>query len=257
MPPAATAATTPFDAILVQSRDLLRDQLTAAVTAMFDNAETALAELAEKEKDEDAKKRYLDARDLAGANREVIESQFRQRWTGEFQKRTNKAKKIGVSLSDISLDDLALVAEDDLTETLKFNDMSAKLRRYCEEELGALDQRVGVLLGDASLESDDNPFGPQTICDAYKQACQKIEAPFEIRMVFLKLFDDHVADTIRSSYKDVNQLLIDNSILPKIRYGISKSESKDRPASSCRRTSRRCAKAARPAWASSAASSSS
>jgi hypothetical protein len=230
MAQAATAATTPFDAILVQSRDLLRDQLTAAMSAMFDNAETALTELADKEKDEEAQKRYLDARDLASSNREVIESQFRQRWTAEFQKRTNKAKKIGVSLSDISLDDLALVAEDDLTETLKFNDMSAKLRRHCEEELGALDQRVGVLLGDASLESDDNPFGPQTICDAYKQACQKIDAPFEIRMVFLKLFDDHVADTLRSSYKDVNQLLIDNSILPKIRYGISKSESKDRPA---------------------------
>ena len=232
MPQAVTAATTPFDAILVQSRDLLRDQLTASVAAMFDNAETALSELAEKEKDEETQKRYLDARDLANANREVIESQFRQRWMAEFQKRTNKAKKIGVSLSDISLDDLALVAEDDLTETLKFNDMSAKLRRYCEEELGALDQRVGVLLGDASLESDDNPFGPQAICDAYKQACQKIEAPFEIRMVFLKLFDDHVADTIRASYKDVNQLLIDNSILPKIRYGISKSESKERPWSS-------------------------
>ena len=230
MPQSATATTTPFDAILVQSRDLLREQLAASVTAMFDNAETALNELAEKEKDEEAQKRYLDARDLAASNREVIESHFRQRLTSEFQKRTNKAKKIGVSLSDISLDDMALVGEDDLNETLKFNDMAAKLKRYCEEELGALDQRVGVLLGDASLESDDNPFGPQTICDAYKQACQKIDAPLEIRMVFLKLFDDHVADTIRSSYKDVNQLLIDNSILPKIRYGISKSESKDRPA---------------------------
>ena len=166
MPQSATATTTPFDAILVQSRDLLREQLAASVTAMFDNAETALNDLAEKEKDEEAQKRYLDARDLAASNREVIESQFRQRLTSEFQKRTNKAKKIGVSLSDISLDDMALVGEDDLNETLKFNDMAAKLKRYCEEELGALDQRVGVLLGDASLESDDNPFGPQTICDA-------------------------------------------------------------------------------------------
>ena len=36
-------------------------------------------------------------------------------------------------------------------ETLRFNDMANKLRAYCEDELVALDQRVGVLLGDADL----------------------------------------------------------------------------------------------------------
>jgi hypothetical protein len=227
MPQATTAAaTTPFDAILVQSRDLLRERLTSAMSGMFDAADAALTELSEKATEDEAKKRFADARDLASANREVVESQFEKRWTSEFQKRTSKAKKIGVSLSDISLDDMALVEEDDLEETLRFNDMAAKLKRHCEEELGALDQRIGVLLGDAGLESDDNPFGPQAICDAYKQACHKIEAPLDIRLVFLKLFDDHVADAIRSSYKDVNQLLIDNSILPKIRYSVTKNENK-------------------------------
>jgi len=91
MPQTATATTTPFDAILVQSRDLLREQLAASVTAMFDNAETALNELAEKEKDEEAQKRYLDARDLAASNREVIESQFRQRLTSAPTRRRRSA----------------------------------------------------------------------------------------------------------------------------------------------------------------------
>lgn len=216
----------PFDAILVQSRDLFRDRLCEAVGQMFDGAEEALTGIADKASEDAAKKRFLDARDLAMSNRELIESQFKQRLMSEFQKRANKVKKIGQSLSDFSLDDLALVGEDDLEETLKFNDMAAKLRRYCEEELGALDQRVGVLLGDASLESEDNPFGPPVICDAYKNACQKVECPTEIRLVFLKLFDDAVLDTIRGTYKSVNELLVENSILPKIRYGIAKSDSK-------------------------------
>jgi len=220
------AQATPFDTILVQSRDLFRDRLCEAVAHMFDGAETALSELAEKTKDEGEQKRYLDARDLAAANRDVIEGQFKQRYIGEFQKSTKKAKKIGESIADISLDDLALVGDDDLNETLKFNGMAEKLRRYCDDELSALDQRVGVLLGDASLEADDNPFGPKVICDAYKHACRQVECPAEVRMVFLKLFDDAVLDTIRSSYKEVNDLLVENSILPKIRYGISKSESK-------------------------------
>jgi hypothetical protein len=221
---------TAFDTLLVQSRDLFGDKLGEALAHMFDSTDAHLSELATKTTDKDLSKRYLETRDAALANRETIEAQFKQRLMSEFDKRANKVKKVGTSLSDFSLDELSLVGEDDLNETLKFNDMAAKLRRYCEDELSALDQRVGVLLGDATIESEDNPFGPQVILDAYKNAVQKAEQPIEIRMVFLKLFDDHVADTVRSSYKEVNDLLVENGILPKIRYGIAKSESKDRPA---------------------------
>lgn len=216
----------PFDAILIQSRDLFRDRICEAVGHMLDGADESLTKLSEKSNEDELKRLYLDARDVTASNREVIEAQFRTRFMGEFQKRTNKAKKIGESLTDFSLDELELVGEDDLNETLKFNDMAAKLRRYCDDELSALDQRVGVLLGDASLEAEDNPFGPAVICDAYKHACRQVDCPVDLRMVFLRLFDDHVLDTIRASYKEVNELLVENSILPKIRYGISKQESK-------------------------------
>ena len=218
------AQPTPFDTILVQSRDLFCDRLCDAVHGMLDQADKSLTEMAEKFEDAEAWKPYLEARDLVAAQRPAMEKQFRARYLAEFQKRTNQAKKIALSLSDISLGDLELVTDDDLEETLKFNDMAAKLRRFCEEELGALDQRVGVLVGDATLESDANPFGPQVICDAYKQACRHIDSNVSSRLILLKLFDDHVLDTIRSSYKSVNELLVQNSILPKIRYGISKSE---------------------------------
>ncbi|MBC8023005.1 MAG: DUF1631 family protein, partial [Burkholderiales bacterium] len=214
----------------MQSRDLFRDRLCEAVGHMLEGADGVLSELAEKATDKDLQKHYLDARDVAASHRDVIESQFKQRYVADFQKRTNKAKKIAQNLSDFSLDELSLVEEDDLEQTLRFNDLAAKLGRHCEDELGALDQRVRVLLGDASLESDDNPFGPQVICDAYMHACQKVDCPVEIRTVFIKLVDDPVLDAIRASYKEVNELLVANSILPKIRYGITKSEGKAPPA---------------------------
>lgn len=220
------AQASPFDTLLVQSRDLFCDRLCDAVHGMLDQADTALTEMAEKFDDADAWKPYLEARDLVVAQRANIDQHFRARYLAEFQKRTNQAKKLGTSLADVSLGELELVTDDALAETLKFNDMAAKLRRFCEEELGALDQRVGVLVGDAGMESDDNPFGPQVICDAYRQACRQVDAPVATRMLLLRLFDDHVLDTIRSSYKSVNELLVQNGILPKIRYGISKTEGK-------------------------------
>src|SRR5439155_2441875 len=98
--------------------------------------------------------------------------------------------------------------------------------KYCDEELAALDQRVGVLLGDASLQAENNPLSPESICDAYQQACHSLETTMAVRGVLRKLFDDHVIDAVRAIYKDVNALLVKNGILPKIRYGAKKAADK-------------------------------
>ncbi len=151
-----------------------------------------------------------------------MEKQFKASYLGEFRRRSDRARKMGQTFGepDDSLQ-LELVGEDDFEETLKFNNMAAKLYAFCDEELIALDQRVGVLLGDANLGANDNPFSPQVICDAYKQACRHAVADARVRRVLLKLFDDHVLDDVRSMYKAVNAMLVQNSILPRIRYNVS------------------------------------
>ena len=100
--------------------------------------------------------------------------------------------------------------------------MAAKLRRYCDEELAALDQRIGVLMGDANLQGEANPFSPQAICSAFKQTCRGLEPNMKARMILHKLFDDHVLDDIRPIFKELNTLLVERSILPKIRYGLAR-----------------------------------
>ena len=170
----------PFDSILAQSRDVVCERLGDAIAGMLNKADESLSTLATKTQDKDAQALYQDARDVAMRQRELIEREFQERYLEEFQKRSSKAKKTAQSLfggaEEPSFElELELVGEDDLNETLKFNEMAAKLRRFCEAELGALDQRVGVLLGDADLQSEDNPFSPQAICDAYKQTCRAVD----------------------------------------------------------------------------------
>jgi hypothetical protein len=224
--PTTMQGTSVFDGLLTQCRDLACAQLDEAIAGMLDDSEEELSELAVKSQDREAQKLYLAVRDVAKTQRETIAAQFRTRYLGEFQSRTNKAKKTGGNFADVDFSslELSLVADDDLEETLKFKELAAKLRRYCEEEINALDQRVGVLLGDASLQTEDNPFSPQAICDAYKQTCRQVDANADVRTMFLKLFDDHVLDRIRAVYKAVNELLVQNAILPKIRYSAAKKD---------------------------------
>jgi len=217
---------TPFDGILEQSRDLICMRLDHAIVGMLDNADEALSVRMNESHSREERNLYQKARDVALAQRETIEKQFQARYRGTFRERSNRARKIGQTFGDVdySLGSLTIISDDDLDETLKFNDMAAKLRAFCEEELTALDQRVGVLLGDANLQADENPFSPQVICDAYKHACRQADSDVGVRRLLLKLFDDHVLDDIRSVYKAVNQLLVKNSILPKIRYGVSRKD---------------------------------
>ncbi len=222
-----------FDALLVECRDLACGRLSAPLSVLLDQADAALSALAVKAKNPDERQVFLATKEITTSERGLIETQFKLRFLSEFQQRANTLKKIGQNFSDIDLSSMTLeiVGDDDLNETLKFNEMAAKVNRFCVEELGALDQRVGVLLGDASLQTESNPFGTAAICSAYKHACHQATSNVAARMVLLKLFDDHVLDDIRSIYKALNELLVDNEILPSIRYAVTRRESEARPAS--------------------------
>ncbi|UCH47786.1 MAG: DUF1631 family protein [Betaproteobacteria bacterium] len=206
-----------FDSILEQCRDLVTERVSDALTKMLDEADEALTALGSQSRDPETSELYEVTRNKVVSQREAIVAQFRMRFHREFQERSNRVKKIGDKFAEVDLSSLEPIAEDDPNESLKFNAMASRLRQYCDQELLALNQRVGVLLGDADLQSEDNPFTPQAIVDAYKYTCRQIDSNVDVQMVLLKLFDDYVLDEIRGVYKAVNALLIENSILPKIR----------------------------------------
>jgi exonuclease VII small subunit len=211
-----------FERLLKECQVLATERLSKSISTMLDKVEDALWGLADQTQDRELRDLYITTKDKALQQRKRIEEQFRDNYIAEFASRVRPDRKQREDFSrfDASALELGLVNDEDLDETIKVNEMAAKLRRYCEEELNALDQRVGVLIGDANLQGEGNPFSPQAICTAYKQTCRQIEANLKVRMILHRLFDDHVLDDVRSIYKDLNALLIQRSILPKIRYGI-------------------------------------
>lgn len=226
--PTGVSSASSFDIILEKCHDLVSERVSDALTEMFDEADEALTAFGSLSRDPEASKLYEVTRAKVISKREAIVTQFRNRFLREFQERVNRVKKIGGKFTEIDLSSLEPVAEDDLNESLKFDAMASRLCQYCDEELLALDQRVGVLVGDADLQSKDNPFTPRAIVDAYKHTCRQIDSNVDVRMVLLKLFDDHVLDEIRGVYKAVNALLIKNSILPKIRFSVERRKDRRR-----------------------------
>src|SRR5258707_5279082 len=220
---------TPFDGILDQSRDLCRDKLVEALSAILDKADEGLPAIVDKSEDKDAQAPFVAARDVVSRQRADLQSEFENGFLEEFQKGVKKVRKSLKADADEGEDfELELVGEEDLNESCKFNEFAAKMRNACDSELGALDQRAAVMLGDADLQSDDNPFGPKTICEAIKQAYRSVNSEVGVRIALLRIFDGHLKD-VRDVYGEVNELLIENSILPKIKFKARKTAKGKRP----------------------------
>ena len=176
--PAPSPQEAQFQRLLKECQALALERLLGSVSAMLDKVEDSLWRLADQTQDRELRDRYIAAKDKALEHRKHIEEQYRANYLTEFDVRARRDRKQDGELSQFALAslELDLVNNEDLDETLKINEMSAKLRRYSEEELNALDQRMGVLIGDANLQGEANPFSPQAICNAYKQTCRQIES---------------------------------------------------------------------------------
>ena len=72
----AAPGTSVFDALLTQCRDLVSVQLDKAIAGMLDKADGALAELANKTQDREAKKLYLEAQEAAHKQRAEMEKKL-------------------------------------------------------------------------------------------------------------------------------------------------------------------------------------
>ena len=216
--------------LLLECRELFRDRLLETLGTALEAMDKSLMELADKSADFEARNRYLDARDLAVRHRDTVESHFEEQLLAGFLDRVENIRGRAQG-AEPGMNDLQLVMDDELNETLGFNNLAAQIRRHCDDDMSALDQRVAVLLGRERVEPDANPFGAKVISDALRQACLQVEAPLNVRLAFMKSFEALAMDGIRAACHEVNDVLVAHDILPRIRYGVPQQERKETSAS--------------------------
>ncbi|HEX5129085.1 MAG TPA: DUF1631 family protein, partial [Usitatibacter sp.] len=71
--------------------------------------------------------------------------------------------------------------------------------------------------------------GAKVVSDAFRHACQQVDVPLNVRLVFMKSFEKLALDGIRSACHEVNDLLVSNGVLPRIRYGVPAKDRKEAP----------------------------
>ncbi len=90
------------------------------------------------------------------------------------------------------------------------------------EQLAGIGARLGELAVGKPLEGAANPLGPETALEALKRACDAVSQAAPVRMALVNSLQPHVALSLRKLYAQLNDMLIAEGVLPRIRRQVQR-----------------------------------
>jgi len=224
---AETESTISATEVIEDCRKIMNSRLKALIHNLLDNTDDALFELADKAETNTIQCKYFDSMRIVRFKRQEIEDAFNNNIIDQFH-NLRITHDINESLTNISIDNFSLVQECDLEETLAIDGLIGKVNNRQRETLFALEQRVASVLPDLDITIDNNPFGPQTICNSFKESLSTLDVDIKIKLIIYKLFDKFVISQIGELYDELNTKFINAGILPKLKHHVKKSDNHTR-----------------------------
>ena len=156
---------------------------------------------------------YFDAINTLNKAKTSLKSQFLKRLERQLNSCcTSKQIKQGDHNSDEL--ELELIDQNDFESWLAVNQLIIHISPNYEQELLEIELRLAKLLQIENKEAMENPFSPEVIFNGFSEVIHKHFLNNDILLVlyhqFEKVVDNHLFDV----YKEINQIFIDNNILP-------------------------------------------
>ncbi len=194
--------------------------LLKSLRSLFDNADDALFELADKATNNQDQNLYFDSMREVRIRRRQMEAQFADEIDNAFMALINEAAPSTEEYFDsvdISEDGLSLVEHDELEELVAVDSMVSKSNEFCGESLQYLSLRIDSLVPQKVYQKN-NPVGPAVVCESFVKTTQQLDADIKAKLVLFKLFDKYVVSELHTVYETLNTLLIEQNILPSLKH---------------------------------------
>jgi hypothetical protein len=218
-----------FSDLVQACRKLVMNRLAEHLSGVFGQVDDTLFECAEKAENNKVQTLFFDSMREIRRQRPHIERSYHQKIASNFSDFLD-GKLQSPATAQVDPEQLALVQNEDYEETLQVTNMVSRVKARCTQPLFALDQRLALLNNGQKLGEDSNPFGPQAIAQAFRDALAPCPFPLQIKTILYMLFDRHVMQSLDSLYGALNQRLIDAGVLPNLKYSAQVNPSASRPA---------------------------
>lgn len=209
-----------FVKLLDTCLDMEVSHLRPLVDRMFENADVALLDFAEKAQNNMAQSVFFEAMSEVRKRRKAIEQGFFKELKRSYTEFPCAPGNEGLA----SVDDggLSLVNTEDMELAVAIQNASQKLSSRIMDRIFALKQRLTVVNAGGAIEELQIPGGPAWLGAAFQHAIVELELENKVRVVFVALFEKYVLSKVDSLFDEYNKRLIEADILPNLRYEVRK-----------------------------------
>lgn len=203
-----------FSARFHNVQEKARLRLIDVLSRMFDQADDALFEMADRAPSNHDQNIYFESMRELRIKRRGMEMEFIQLYDAAFQQL--EVTKQHIEGTETEVVSLSLVNDNEIEELLAVEGMVARSMTDCADELSLLSMRFDSLLSMVQITNDNNPIAPQSICEAFAQTCGKLDVDIKARLLVLKLFEKFVVRELLTLYQVLNRDLAEEGVLTNI-----------------------------------------
>ncbi len=203
---------------LKQCRDFTCDYARRVFPAFWRQWCDLLDDYAERARSNREQMALFEIRRLLGTAQKEIEEEFCQRLNNGFIKFKNKMLNTLTGEERFSGDMLSLVEHSDLEETIAITSITHRADSFLSGPLWAMQQRLALLNDGDKPDERSNPLSPVQFCEALRKALGALELDNKTKIIGYKTFEREVINPLEELYDQVNDYLIDQELLPNLRY---------------------------------------
>lgn len=122
---------------------------------------------------------------------------------------------------EIAYEELQLLDDESLNVVMMRARLVNSVMEHARELLVEVDVRLEALVREGA-KVNARAFSPGAIADSFMETLEKLDVPAEVQIVLMEAYSDNGAEMIADFYRDLNELLIANGVMPDYKYTVSK-----------------------------------
>ncbi len=223
-----------YQQVIGQCRDLALIELSALLNEMYNHAEPALLEFADKAESNAIRNVFIEASQSVGKMRSLVEQTFQKEiskgYANFLHRRPSTPEESSPKASEHS--QWSLIDKTDLEDGIALQKIAYKTNNLYYKEIYAYTQRMTLIHGGKKLADRDMPANPVQIMNAFKTAISKLEVDSRTTLILYALFEKFVMKNLEGIYNGCNEYLIQAGIFPNLKPIINHPTASDPPSPS-------------------------
>ncbi|MDH5423411.1 MAG: DUF1631 domain-containing protein [Gammaproteobacteria bacterium] len=215
-----------YNELVTELKNTLNFHLKDLFTSFFNNADTALFELANEASNNEEQKQYFDLLHSIRSDKANLSRGLSDALRSYLKPITALSPVSASELEDDDDDDeLSLVSQETMDELVLINTIAGKSYDHFSEAINHLSIRLEFLAEQTPMIFSKDALIPLHFCESFQKTITILDITTADKLILYKLFDNEVAGNLNILYDRLNNLLIEAGVLPKIKRKAPQNQS--------------------------------